>query len=238
MVKLADEPPSDVDDLLDARVDGLLDARRIAWVTCLVIIIGLLALAVVCRWRFPQGIVWALACLATGFFAGFLFGIPRVLQREHHSAELSSDTYRQKVNTNLEDISDWVTKIIVGLGIYQLDKVPFWLDNLAMLFARSVQCDQETTGVFGGAIVFFLVCGFLLGYLLTRLYLQGALGRADRLAVPDERAAQKQRARRPAKNKTHAKLSKLTQDSSEPGQSPPSQPDLEGNSHQPKDVTG
>ncbi len=49
----------------------------------------------------------------------------------------------------------------------------------------------EERGALGSAIVFFFVCGFLLGYLVTRLYLQGALGRADRAAVPDEGAVPK-----------------------------------------------
>jgi hypothetical protein len=155
--------------------------------------LGLFALIITCGWHFAQGVVWAVACIAVGFFLGFLFGIPKVLQRERsQDSRTPKGNYHQKVNTNLEEISDWVTKIIVGLGIYQLAKVPNWIDGLATRFASSVGKDEETSGVFGAAIVFFLVCGFLLGYLVTRLYFQGAFGRADRAAAPDEGAARKE----------------------------------------------
>jgi hypothetical protein len=167
--------------------DELLDTRRIVFAIQPVVTFGLLALIVVCGREFAKGLLWAFACLAVGFLLGFLFGIPKTQRERSQSAKETNDGYRQIVNTNLEEISDWVTKIIVGLGIYQLAKVPGWVSGVGTLFALSVGSDEKNHGVFGGAIVFFVVCGFLLGYLVTRLYLQGALGRADRSAVPDER---------------------------------------------------
>ena len=164
--------------------DELLDTRRIVFAIQPVVTFVLIALTIVCWPQFAKGLLWAFACLAVGFVLGFLFGIPKVVQRE--SARTTGDGYHQRVNTNLEEISDWVTKIIVGLSIYQLDKVPERIDVLAVLFASSVHCDEKMRGVFGAAIVFFFVCGFLLGYLVTRLYFQGAFGRADRSVAPDE----------------------------------------------------
>jgi len=64
---------------------------------------------------------------------------------------------------------------------------------LGSAFASNLQRDEQGHAVFDAAIVFFLICGFLLGYLVTRLYLQGALGRADLAAVPDELAGPKRR---------------------------------------------
>ena len=77
--------------------------------------------------------LWALACLASGGIIGFLFGIPRVLQdinaptimpknneEDKDSANTSKSSYRMQVNTNLEQISDWLTKIIVGVGLIEL----------------------------------------------------------------------------------------------------------------------
>ncbi len=63
--------------------------------------------------------LWALAYCAAGFLVGFLFGIPRVLQGEDVLPGQQPE-YRQRVNTNLEQISDWLTKIIVGLGLVEL----------------------------------------------------------------------------------------------------------------------
>jgi hypothetical protein len=153
-----------------------------------IIVLGLVAVGIDCGKLAARGFILAVACLAAGFLAGFLFGIPRVLQGDRAqppNPAVGSGAYRQRVNTNLEEISDWLTKIIVGLGLYELKRVPAWVGELARVFASSFQQPEQERGFFGAAIVFFLICGFLLGYLVTRLYLQGALGRADLAAVPD-----------------------------------------------------
>ena len=61
------------------------------------------------------------AVVATGAFGagglfGFLFG-PRSLAGPEHAEEDMAGTYRPK--TNLEQISDWLTKILVGVGLVQ-----------------------------------------------------------------------------------------------------------------------
>src|ERR1700722_6098344 len=53
-------------------------------------------------------LVVALASLLTGYFPGFLFGIPK-----YNAAQQNNDSLTP--NTNLTDISDWLTKIIIGL---------------------------------------------------------------------------------------------------------------------------
>jgi hypothetical protein len=168
--------------------DHLLDTRRIIFVMQPMILLGLVAVVVDCGRLAARGFILAVACLAAGFLAGFLFGIPKVVQGDRAqppNLALGGAAYRQRVNTNLEEISDWLTKIIVGLGLYELKRIPAWVGVLARVFASSFQRPDQEQGFFGAAIVFFLICGFLLGYLVTRLYLQGALGRADLAAVPD-----------------------------------------------------
>ena len=59
-------------------------------------------------------IISASAASAAGAFSGFLFGIPRVLQSDHLASQESS---RVLSNSNLEQISDWLTKILVGVGL-------------------------------------------------------------------------------------------------------------------------
>jgi len=88
---------------------------------------------------------WALACYAIGSLLGFLFGIPRVLQgRVANSDSPSSSggpgsrpgaTYQLLINTNLDDISDWLTKIVVGVGLVQLKTIPGFIYRLAVLIA-------------------------------------------------------------------------------------------------------
>lgn len=139
-------------------------------------------------------LLWALACFAVGGLTGFLFGIPRVVQREgtltDFEATLSereakegsrAEDYRQRVNTNLEQISDWLTKIIVGIGLVELKNVPRYLESVADFMASE---SAHVWPAFAGAvIVYFSVIGFLSGYLLTRLFLQGAFSRADRIEI-------------------------------------------------------
>ena len=126
---------------------------------------------------------WALACLASGLFAGFLFGIPKVHQElPSKDANKPNDAnYRQQVNNNLQEISDWLTKIIVGVGLIELRNVPSRVDELAAALYR----DLATLGTgfshayAGGLIVYFIVIGFLTGYLLTRLFLAKEFRLAD-----------------------------------------------------------
>lgn len=127
--------------------------------------------------------MWSLATYAFGFGVGFLFGIPRVLQGDNPSG-VAGGTYIQKVNTNLEQISDWLTKIIVGLGLVQLQQLPGFLKRVSVWAAASLPLAQGSSvaqvAAFATAfIVYFSITGFLAGYLLTRLYLAGAFRRAD-----------------------------------------------------------
>ena len=150
----------------------------------------------------------ALACLLLGAFAGFLFGIPRVLQADSgpgtstlsatgsQPAPNNPPPYQQQVNTNLEQISDWLTKIIVGLGLVNLYKIPDILRDTSELIARGIASPTKNTTVksalnaintnigtatiFANAIIlYFPVLGFLVGYLITRIFLSGVFRVAD-----------------------------------------------------------
>lgn len=129
--------------------------------------------------------LWAAAYCAAGFFVGFLFGIPRVLQKSNPDDQNGdAKAYLQRVNTNLEQISDWLTKIIVGLGLVQLRRIPDYLGRAAEWMAQSfTPIDgaklSQIASVSNSIIIFFSIVGFLAGYLTTRLYLSGAFRRAD-----------------------------------------------------------
>lgn len=128
---------------------------------------------------------WCLAYYGCGFLVGFLFGIPRVLQGDNPSASgtVGPAPYAQRVNTNLEQISDWLTKIIVGLGLVELRTVPDHLyrasDWMARSFATAEAPSQAAASFSSAFIVFFAIAGFMAGYLITRLFLAGAFSRAD-----------------------------------------------------------
>ncbi len=131
---------------------------------------------------------WGLGYFAAGFLIGFLFGIPKVLQGDG-AANPKPPGYQQRVNTNLEQISDWLTKIIVGLGLVQLRSVPVHLYNAAEWMARSfvplpvtsppAVLSPAAVSFAGGFIIFFSIVGFMGGYMATRLFIAGAFSRAD-----------------------------------------------------------
>jgi len=131
--------------------------------------------------------LWAMAYCAGGFLVDFLFGIPRVLQASDVSPsgkeKASQAGYAQQVNTNLEQISDWLTKIIVGLGLVQLRQIPQNLYDAATWMARSfIQPDAniaQAASFSTSIIILFSVTGFVGGYLVTRLFIAGAFRRAD-----------------------------------------------------------
>ena len=124
---------------------------------------------------------WGLAYFAVLFLVGFLFAIPKVLQTDSKPGDSG---YDQRVNTNLEQISDWLTKIIVGLGLVELRAVPDKLQNAAKWMAQSLatpgtQPSDALISFAGAFIIFFSVLGFFAGYLATRLFLSAAFYRAD-----------------------------------------------------------
>ncbi len=129
--------------------------------------------------------LWAMAYASAGFLIGFLFGIPKVLQASDSGAGKagSAASTQYRVNTNLEQISDWLTKIIVGLGLVQLRSIPRNLYEASIWMARSfmpANGDLARAASFStSVIILFSVTGFVTGYLFTRLFIAGAFRRAD-----------------------------------------------------------
>lgn len=154
------------------------------------------------------GLLWALALLTSGMAVGFLFGVPKVRQggagpepegREAGGAAATrrpTGDYQQRVNTNLEEISDWLTKILVGMGLVNLKELPTYLGQLGRTVGDGLGAPGQHAGLGLATALFFGVAGFLYGYLMTRLYLQTALARAEaglsgmleRLREVDEKA--------------------------------------------------
>jgi hypothetical protein len=168
------------------------DLGRVVFVLYLGMIVGAIVVACHAGLHACVALLWALACFAVGALIGFLFGIPRVVQREGAKVEDSpeqgaaqsagAEDYQQRVNTNLEQISDWLTKIIVGIGLIELKNVPGHLESVAAYASR---CFGENVCLaFAGAlIVYFFLLGFFSGYLLTRLFLSKAFANADRISL-------------------------------------------------------
>ena len=80
-------------------------------------------------------------------------------------------------NTNLEEISDWLTKILVGAGLTQIAELPGQLQRLIEYAAANLGGDAARTYA-AALLVFYFLGGFLTSYLWARLYLVAALQRA------------------------------------------------------------
>jgi len=142
-------------------------------------------------------LMFSAACLLAGGALGFLFGIPRTLQHEGEKApdggapEKGARAPEYRVNTNLEQISDWLTKILVGVGLTQLGQVPARVRDLAAYVAGGLGGSAGSEALVIGMLVYFTLVGFLFGYLWTRLVFLGALRQADRAALAIGRLKQK-----------------------------------------------
>lgn len=127
----------------------------------------------------------ACAAAVSGGFIGFLFGIPRAL-----AANAASDGRRgYGGNTNLEQISDWLTKILLGASLTQLGTLRSAGGDLVRALAPSFGVDGSAAPFAATLVVYFVVVGFLGGWLLTRLFLGAALTAADDDAVVALQAA-------------------------------------------------
>lgn len=138
------------------------------------------------------GILMSGASALVGALLGFLFGVPRTMQQARldngdsggsgtrDEATNAGARPRYLVNTNLEQISDWLTKIFVGLGLTQLNTIPTRMWAYAGELAPALGGGKSGQVVVLVLVVCFATDGFFFGYLLTRLFLTEAFMRAER----------------------------------------------------------
>jgi hypothetical protein len=131
------------------------------------------------------GLLIAGAASAVGILTGFLFGIPRTAPPApaNQGAPAGAGQISFGVNTNLEQISDWLTKIIVGVGLVQLTILPEHLMSMVAYLSTAFGDDTAVPPpVVGVILTYFSFIHFLLGYLWTRLFLTEEFSRVERAA--------------------------------------------------------
>jgi hypothetical protein len=136
---------------------------------------------------FSVMVLMVAASFAVGGLIGFLFGIPRSLQ-EHAvtvpaATGMANEQPSYAVNTNLEQISDWLTKILVGIGLVEVARAPSAVGRLIDTLATSLGGHPIDKVMTGTVVIFFPIVGFLVSYLLTRLLLRRAFTQADLSAI-------------------------------------------------------
>ena len=110
---------------------------------------------------------------------GFLFAIPKTSEvRINYNGK---QVYR--ANTNLEQISDWLTKILLGVGLTQMDAISNKIGDISQSMAKEMNLMGHEAMFISSLIVFYTVCGFLNGYLLTRIVLPGIFAKTDSITA-------------------------------------------------------
>lgn len=156
---------------------------------------GLLSFAATLIYLFGV-LVGVTACaLVIGGLFGFIFGIPKMLQhaRDGQSGIKSGQSLAPNgqqtspasgflgSNTSLEEISDWLTKITVGVSLVEARELVAAFFSLASWFRVSAMPRSEGAEVvFAVLAIGGLIAGFLLFYLETRTRLALLLGEAER----------------------------------------------------------
>jgi len=128
-------------------------------------------------------LILAFACLLSGGFLGFLFGIPRSQQNPPSgNSKINERSRDYSENTNLEQISDWLTKIIVGVTLIQFTEIASSIYTFASEFGPAVfpfSDPKVSAAVTFALILYFGISGFLFLYLWTRIYLEGEFRRTS-----------------------------------------------------------
>lgn len=127
----------------------------------------------------------AIAFSMLGFILGLIFGIPRSEQEPTTTPANSNNTDKidstsiYRPNTNLEQISDWLTKILVGVGLTELKEIPKHLEALANFLSPGLGNNIYSPRFALALASTYFISGFLLGYLVSRLHLATAFREAD-----------------------------------------------------------
>lgn len=119
------------------------------------------------HWLLTVGL--ALGASATGALPGFLFGLPRVPPTPA-SATTGAETLPSN-GTSLEQIADWLTKIVVGAGLVEMKSLIPWYGELCSRIGSEYGRSPSASAFVGAWLAYFAVAGFFAAYNLTRVYL-------------------------------------------------------------------
>jgi tetratricopeptide (TPR) repeat protein/uncharacterized integral membrane protein len=143
------------------------------------------------------GLIYLAASLG-GSLLGFLFGIPRSLQSDKPTTGSANgdDGHTQQTNTNLEQISDWLTKILVGVGLTQLPDLGQGVLKVARHLTPALgvpQSDESGVALTAALVVSGTLVGFLFAYIHTRTFISMFFARSTRREHDLSRAIQAMR---------------------------------------------
>lgn len=127
---------------------------------------------------FACGLLLALAAALVGGLIGLTFGIPKTVKVEAPpggAAAVADGTQKRhndySSNSNFEEISDWLTKILVGAGLVQIGAIPGAVDGFASRIGESGILGPAGMIVAPSLVIAYSIAGFGLSYLWARIYM-------------------------------------------------------------------
>ncbi len=87
-------------------------------------------------------------------------------------AAAAQPSEQQGDETPIEQIADWLTKIIVGLGLANIKELPDLMGRWAWYVASGIAVQGPAAQSFAmGLIIYFVILGFMGCYILTQIFL-------------------------------------------------------------------
>ena len=145
--------------------------RVIRWL----LLLDLTFLLLLTRWAYDPPVMFAaiIAANAVGAIFGLLFAVPR----------RDKDAKRSPIsgNTSLDDVSDWLTKTIIGAGLVSWSSILARLDQSGAYVGVAMASYEQESIVAGGVAV--LLASFGLGAIIGYLWVGFDENRVARLTV-------------------------------------------------------
>ncbi len=122
------------------------------------------------------GSLTGFGAFAVGAIVGFLFGIPRASTTNSNPGNAGGPAFI--TNSNLVEISDWLTKILVGLGLVELGRASHGLGAMIQSVHVGLGGSTGASLVAAGLLLVGAIGGFMCSYLLTIIKGPGLFRRA------------------------------------------------------------
>lgn len=125
-------------------------------------------------------IIISAAALISGYFLGFLFGIPK-----YKANPSGADDSDYTPSNSLTEVADWLTKIIVGLGLVEMRKIPELIESIGIFVGNYVNgschysCSSSLVVFSNGLVIYNGVFGIYYGYNYARIVLSSHYKEAD-----------------------------------------------------------
>jgi hypothetical protein len=115
-----------------------------------------------------------------GAVLGFLFGLPRARVADSTTTSAASASTFYLTNSNLIKVSDWLTTIVIGLGLVNLGKVVPALRSLGQALEAPLGGKPWAGTVGISVLIVGVLAGFILDYLWTSIRVRELLEESER----------------------------------------------------------